>query len=86
MKFWRERSGRQVPEITVQHCNAMGKCYTFNIATLWKNVTYTTLQRYGKMLNGQTLKSATSDYDQRHVIAFRPISVAARSWSYDNSN
>jgi len=41
------------------------------------------LQRYGKMLNGQTLKSATSDYDQRHVIAFRPISVAARSWSYD---
>jgi len=34
-------------------------------------------------LNGQTLKSATSDYDQRHVIAFRPISVAARSWSYD---
>jgi len=36
------------------------------------------------MLNGQTLKSATSDYDQRHVIAFRPISVAARSWSYDN--
>jgi len=42
------------------------------------------LQRYGKMLNGQTLKSATSDYDQRHVIAFRPISAAARSWSYDN--
>ena len=38
MKFWRERRGRQVPEITVQHCNAMGKCYTFNIATLWKNV------------------------------------------------
>jgi len=35
-------------------------------------------------LNGQTLKSATSDYDQRHVIAFRPISAAARSWSYDN--
>jgi len=53
------------------------------IVTLWENVTYTTLQRYGKMLNGQTLKSATSDYDQRHVIAFRPISVAARSWSYD---
>ena len=24
------------------------------------------------------------DYDQRHVIAFRAISVAARSWSYDN--
>jgi len=38
------------------------------------------------MLNGQTLKCATSDYDQRHVIAFRPISVAARSWSYDNRN
>ena len=37
------------------------------------------------MLNGQTLKSATSDYDQRHVIAFRPISAAARSWSYDNN-
>ena len=53
--------------------------------TLWKNVTHTTLQRYGKMLNGQTLKRATSDYDQRHVIAFRPISVAARSWSYDSS-
>jgi len=35
------------------------------------------------MLNGQTLKSATSDYDERHVIAFRPITVAARSWSYD---
>jgi len=42
------------------------------------------VQRYGKMFHGQTLKSATSDYDQRHVIAFRPISVAARSWSYDN--
>jgi len=41
------------------------------------------VQRYGKMLNGQTLKSATSDYDQRHVIAFRPISAAACSWSYD---
>jgi len=36
-----------------------------------------------KMFHGQTLKSATSDYDQRHMIAFRPISVAARSWSYD---
>jgi len=42
------------------------------------------VQRYGKMFHGQTLKSATSDYDQRHVIAFRQISVAARSWSYDN--
>jgi len=41
------------------------------------------LQRYGKMFHGQTLKCATSDYDQRHVIAFRPISAAARSWSYD---
>jgi len=51
---------------------------------LWENVTCATLQLYGKMLNGQTLKCATSDYDQRHVIAFRPISVAARSWSYDN--
>ena len=37
------------------------------------------------MLHGHTLKSATCDYDQRHVIAFRPISIAARSWSYDNS-
>ena len=36
------------------------------------------------MFHGQTLKSATSDYDQRHVIAFRPIGVADRSWSYDN--
>jgi len=53
---------------------------------LWENVTCATLQRYGKMLNGQTLKSATSDYDQRHVIAFQPISVAARSWSYDNND
>ena len=34
---------------------------------------------------GQMLKSATSDYDQRHVIAFRPISAAARSWSYDKT-
>jgi len=41
------------------------------------------VQRYGKMLHSQMLKSATSDYDQRHVIAFRPISVAARSCSYD---
>ena len=48
------------------------------------NVTCAPLQRYGKMFHGQTLKSATSDYDQRHVIAFRPISAAARSWSYDN--
>jgi len=40
----------------------------------------------GKMFHGQTLKSATSDYDQRHVIAFRPISAAARSWSYNNTN
>jgi len=38
------------------------------------------------MLHGHTLKSVTSDYDQRHVIAFRPISIAARSWSYDKSN
>ena len=52
--------------------------------TLRENVTHTTLQRYGKMFHGQTLKCATSDYDQRHVIAFRPISAAARSWSYDN--
>jgi len=29
-------------------------------------------------------KSATCDYDQCHVIEFRPISGAARSWSYDN--
>jgi len=36
------------------------------------------------MFHGQTLKCATSDYDQCHVIAFRPISAAARSWSYDN--
>jgi len=50
--------------------------------TLWENVTHATCATL-KMLNGQTLKSATSDYDQRHVIAFRPISVAARSWSYD---
>ena len=52
--------------------------------TLWENVTCSTLQRYGKMFHGQTIKCATSDYDQRHVIAFRPISAAARSWSYDN--
>ena len=28
VKFWRERRGRKVPEITVQHvyCNTMGKC------------------------------------------------------------
>ena len=73
MKFWRERRG---PASTG---NNRATC-----VTLWENVTCATLQRYGKMLNGQTLKSATSDYDQRHVIAFRPISVAARSWSYDN--
>jgi len=42
------------------------------------------VQRYGKIFHGQMLKSATSDYDQHHVIAFRPISVAARSWPYDN--
>jgi len=35
------------------------------------------------MLHGLTLKSAACDYDQRHVIAFRPITVTARSWSYD---
>jgi len=35
------------------------------------------------MLHGHTLNSATCAYDQRHVIACRPISVAARSWSYD---
>ena len=60
--------------------------YRATCVTLWKNVTCATLQRYGKMLNGQTLKSATSDYDQRHVIAFRPISAAARSWSYDKTS
>jgi len=38
------------------------------------------------MFHGQRLKSATSDYDQRHVIAFRPISAAACSWSYDKIN
>ena len=47
--------------------------------TLLENVTCATLQRYGKVFHGQTLKSATSDHDQRHVIAFRPISAAARS-------
>ena len=35
-------------------------------------------------LSGHTLKSARCDYGQRHVIMFLPISVAARSWSYDN--
>jgi len=39
-----------------------------------------------QLLHGHTLKSATFDYEQRHVIAFRPISVAAHSWSYDKSN
>ena len=37
------------------------------------------------MLHSHTLKSATSDYDQRYVIAFRPFSVVARSWSHDKS-
>jgi len=46
-------------------------------------ITVQPVQRYGKMLHGQTLNSATSNYDQRHVITFRPISVAAHSWSYD---
>jgi len=35
------------------------------------------------VLHGHTLKSAMSDYDQRHVIVFQPISLAARGWSYD---
>jgi len=35
------------------------------------------------VLHGHVLRSATSDYHQRHVIVFRPISVAARSWSYN---
>jgi len=48
-------------------CNAMEKCCICNMYTL----------------HGLRLKSATSDYDQRHVIAFRPISAAARNWSYD---
>ena len=39
-----------------------------------------------QLLHGHTLKSAAFDYEQRHVIAFQPISVAARSWSYDKSN
>ena len=43
------------------------------------------VQRYGKIFHGQMLKSATDDYDKRHVIAFRPISTAARSWSYDST-
>jgi len=43
---------------------------------------YCTFNMY--MLHGHTLKSATPDYNQRHVIAFRPVSVAARSWSYDS--
>jgi len=43
------------------------------------------VQSYAKMLHGQMLKSAMSDYDQRHVIAFRPISVAVHSWSYNNN-
>jgi len=33
------------------------------------------------MLHGHMLKSATSDYDQRQMIVFRPISIEARSWS-----
>ena len=52
-----------------------------NRATLRKHVARCNMS----MLHGHTLKSATCDNDQRHVIAFRPISMAARiSWSYDN--
>jgi len=56
-----------------------------NRATLLKHVARCNM--YMLHGHGHTLKSATSDYNQRHVIAFRPISVAlaARSWSYDNS-
>jgi len=72
----KEINARQMPH-TCRH-------FVRRYVTLWENVTCSTLQRYGKMFHGQTLKSATDDYDKRHVIAFRPISAAARSWSYDN--
>ena len=38
----------------------------------------------GLMSNGVTVKRWTYDNAQRHVMAFRPISEAARSWSDDN--
>jgi len=37
------------------------------------------------MSNGVTVKRWTYDNAQRHVTAFRPISEAAHSWSYDNT-
>jgi len=48
-----------------------------NRATLSKHVAWCNMY----MLHSHTLMSATSGYDQRHMIAFRPISysVAARS-------
>jgi len=42
------------------------------------------VQRYGKMLHGQTLKLQRPI--MTNVIAFRQISVAAHSWSYDNDS
>jgi len=53
-------------------CNAMETCSTCNMY----------------MLHGhaQECNCTTSDYDQHDVIAFRPISVVACSWSYDTKN
>ena len=46
-----------------------------NCATLSKHVARCSISHVAR----------TCDYDQCHMITFRPISVAARNWSYDSS-
>jgi len=55
-----------------------------DISTEGQHILCCTSNRALPVLSGHTLKSATCDYGQRHVMMILPISVAARSWSYDN--
>jgi len=40
--------------------------------------------RHGSTLRQVTVTHSAFDNDECHVTAFRPISEAAHSWSYDN--
>jgi len=51
--------------------------------TLWENVTHAACATLWKNVSQSDAQECNVRF-QRHVIAFRPISVAARSWSYDN--
>ena len=38
----------------------------------------------GQVMHGRPPTRSSFDNDERHMMAFRPVSEAAHSWSYDN--